>query len=263
MKYFWSAGVLKNKRCACRKQLRSCGFWGPIVDEFEREFSNESRILTECHNKAMGRIHLVSNWFPTIRSRGRKKLLENYAQATRKFYAFIGSIVPGPLIDSSKDPFYGRFLADEVGLNVFFVHISRPLDGVAKSRQNPKPIDPTGQGRLMPRQGIVQSTIKWGAANLLSLRVCANRQDAMHVRFEDLIATPNETVNLVATSARLPVAHGHHEVPLHTPLGNSARKPTKPVVLPQAPTKEPATTPIGVKIAKIVVRPLERRLGHR
>lgn len=158
---------------------------------------------------------------PRLVLRGTRRWLEQDAgelgRVARSIYSEIAEITGAEVIvDESKTPLYGWFLANQAWADVVPVRLVRDPRETVASWSRPKPYPGIESGAL-PAHGTPAGTVEWLKRVVLADRLF---RDAPLVRYEDLVEAPVEiSSRLLARFGlgdRPPVVGDRHALPVAT-----------------------------------------------
>lgn len=202
----WQRGLHDLRDCGCGDRLVDCRVWR---DVFDHGFGGIDRVDAAMAIKGQR----------SIRTRHARRVLRAASEGRASEYSyasFLDRLYRGiadstgarVIVDSSKFPVDGILASGLDGYETYVLHVTRDPRAVANSWQRRKSVgDKTkGQG-LLPRVGLVRSTVTWQRYNhVISTHdraaVGANRY--LRIKYEDWTADPQavleEVLGLVGES---------------------------------------------------------------
>jgi hypothetical protein len=205
----WERGVIDNRTCECGVPFADCPFWSKVVaqahgdsaaGDAQKLMASEGQILKTRH---------AFNAFRSPRDRPR-------TDAARESYtATVGAVYPAirdvsgarVIVDSSKLPSYGAVLRDLPGIELSVLHLVRDPRAVAYSWRRKRALTDGAARRMMVRQSLVKSGLVWQVDNMLSRRLLGQTPGRyLQVRYEDLVTSPAETFQRIASFVGEPSA---------------------------------------------------------
>ena len=201
LRYVWERGFVENHLCECGEPFRACPFWNAVVDDAFGGFTSIDIATLRNDLRAVDRIRhipelLAARWqTPAFRTH-----LTDSAGALEQLYAAITTVSGrSVVVDSSKDASYAFVLHALGSLDLALVHLVRDSRAVAHSWTRRK-IRPEIQARreLMMQRAPMSSALLWDAHNLLFELFEQTDRRFVRVRYEDLVARPEHTVDTVA-----------------------------------------------------------------
>jgi hypothetical protein len=272
LSWVWQKGLVEDGKCGCGVPLRECPVWNEV---FDRAFGGMDAVDGAAMMALWHSNRIVSRRFPLLLTRGgRRRLATASPEATAALAALYRSIheVTGckVIVDASKNAFVPAFVSRVDGVLPYVAQLLRDPRAVAYSWWRPKPELGFGEDALMDRNGTVKTAAWWVLTNEATRLVGETLAPRYrHVRYEDLAATPRETLEGLARfvgetwdlDALLdgPVARLE---PTHTVWGNPIRFRSGPVTLrlderwaTDMPARERRTV-------SVLTAPWRRRYGY-
>jgi Sulfotransferase family len=242
MRWLWW-GLLNGWRCGCGAPLRDCELWSTILrhaygDPTEAKIAELLRL-----QQTTIRLHYLPRLLARDRGRPlRWQQLERYADAARRLYRSIAQVTGARVVvDSSKNAPEAALLRLLPGIEPYMLQLTRDPRAVANSMKRKVKMEPMTTGTFeQPRHSSAGSALIWvrknAAAHATRLRYGSER--ARLVRYEDVVATPRETLEAISALVRQPFSGlrflGERTVELHgnhTAWGNPSRFKTGAVEL--------------------------------
>lgn len=215
----WRSGAVRNRACGCRQPFHDCAHWSQVLANARR--ADPGYPATADIVSAQGRVSrtrhlpLVATPLGTrIRNDASQRYLRAIGGVYRGLAEHTGARV---LVDSSKEPVYGRLL-EHLDVDFFVVHLVRDPRAVAYSwlrRKERFRAQPSEQPSYMDRHGPLTSSGFWLAWNTIAGAFWRRRLGRRYllVRYEDFIADPAATLTNVLRMVGEPVA----SLPLSAP----------------------------------------------
>lgn len=237
--YMWRNNLVENRLCGCGAAFRECEVWSRVLErafggsenvdprEMMRELSAGARTRhLPLMLSGSGRRRLADRMRPLLNNTGA--LYKALAEET-------GSRV---IVDSSKEPAYGRALGMAPGIDLRVLHLVRDPRATAYSWSKKKPQPDSPDREFMVQFSPFKNSWMWdswnGAAEALWGR---DKSRYLRLRYEDFVADPRSNfgriLDLLDEDAEPPLA-GEGEVKLgvsHTVSGNPNRFQTGSVAL--------------------------------
>ncbi len=208
----WRSGAVRNRACGCRQPFSDCEHWSQVLATARRDdpgFPSVADIVTaQAHAARTRHLPLVAT---RLSSRVRDDAAQRYLRAIGGVYrAVVESTGARVLVDSSKEPVYGRLL-EHLDIDFFVVHLVRDPRAVAYSwlrRKERFRASPGEQPSYMHRHGPLTSSAFWLAWNAIAGGFWRRRLGSRYllVRYEDFIADPAATLTAVLRMVGEPVA---------------------------------------------------------
>lgn len=175
----WPMVYRDSHACSCGRPKTDCPFWAPVIDTLPDRAETEAAFRRLIRRKA-----LLSILMPDALVR---RVYAREIAAIGRFYGHLAQVHGlSRVIDSSKNPAFGRLLSLAPGLDVRFVHVVRHPLGVAFSwkRQRGSGSD---HGLHQQVKSLPLAALEWAGSNLLS-ELAKWRVRGAHrtLRYEDL-----------------------------------------------------------------------------
>jgi len=166
--HIWKRSFIENQLCSCGKPFKECEFWQEIAKKFLADLKYDPHSILKLQRSVARIRHLPYLLFPKLRPSKYKYLLYNYMKILEKFYKIINENVDHKiLIDSSKIPTHA-FILNEMGLDLYLIHLIRDSRAVAYSWQRKKKRPEIyWTNSYMSRYSIIKATQDWILKNLL------------------------------------------------------------------------------------------------
>ena len=187
---FWSKDKSKTGPCSCGAPFESCETWVKVRQVYLKLTEETDTIRSGTLRAQLDRIqpHLLG--IPKITA----QQLAQYHSDQLKFYQAVAKVSGNNiLIDSTKMVGRAFNLESIDGLDLRVVHLSRDGRGVVWSRMRDLKKDPTRK-----RHTPIQSILNWRIKNNLALKLKGRLGSRyVHVRYEDLVQSPIQTLKSV------------------------------------------------------------------
>lgn len=270
LRYLWERGVLERRRCGCGEEIPECAVWGPVLDRLP---GHRERATAEDMVEHLGVLRtryaplaVVPPLRPAYR-RMIRPIVDVYAELLPATRDVTRSRV---IVDSSKRPLYTYMLSQVPGVDLTVVHVVRDPRAVAHSRNRFKRQLDTAESRGMTQAKPVRSATSWTMWNVVVGSLAGRLPRYVVIRYEDLIARPEETVRRIlgtagAEGAATPFIAGNIVTlqPNHTVSGNPSRFTTGDVELVLDAAWERDMRPRDRRLVTALTLPLLGRYGYR
>lgn len=156
----WPRVYHDDHNCSCGAPKTKCPFWAPAIDTLV-----DQPTAKEAFQRTIRRSFLWTSILPAFLV---KRIYAKEIAAIEAFYLHLAETHGlKQVIDSSKNPAFGRLLALAPRLNVTLLHVVRHPLGVAYSWKRQRS---SGSKHKLHRQikSVYRSTIEWTFSNLLS-----------------------------------------------------------------------------------------------
>ena len=244
LNYFWDAGLKQNSLCTCAVKISECEFWSKVIARVMSEVKPISiDEIIKIKKRVDHRKHTMRVLLGYDKFAGWRREKESYLNILNTFYDSIASVANGhTIIDSSKDPVHALLITQLKNVQPYVMHVVRDPRAVAYSRTRTKrKIAITDRVLFMPKQGVLQSSIKWLLVNVLSEFMLKKKAPYIRVRYEDFIADPDAVISLIHGFIDITPQQGRERMSnskpysigkiCHIPLGNPGRFNLKQITL--------------------------------
>jgi hypothetical protein len=233
LRWLWTRGFAENHLCSCGAAFRECPFWIQVVEAAFGSVEAVDPAAMQVAAREVDRIRYIPyNAWPRLAPRRFADRHAEYAAVVSRVYSALSAVSGSDLIvDSSKELPYVFLLRSVRDLDVFVVHLVRDSRAVAFSwqRVRRRP-EITSEIRYMPRYGVRKTSRDWMEKNMLSELYERLDGGLVRVRYEDMAASPETTVNrILDVAARsLGIAplgryQDRSDIQQHTISGNPVR----------------------------------------
>lgn len=192
LEHVWTRGLLENRYCGCGEAFDNCTLWDEIFSiAFGGRNSVDAAKVAHMIKSQLRSRRLLSSTF-TKRRLTDDPVTADLGIYVRALYSAIYEVTGAKiLVDTSKSPVYGRFLAEILALDLRFVHLIRDPRAVSYSWRRRKRNPISGEEEM--RMGLTKSSALWLAWNIASSKLlAASGRDLryMRLRYEDLMFAP-------------------------------------------------------------------------
>lgn len=239
LSYFGKRGLAENRLCGCGEPFSQCAIWQNVLREAYGGADQINPSIFMDFNESGCR----TRHFPLLLTKAGQSYLYPRVQEglnhLDKLYRAIQKITDCKVIvDSSKNPAYGKWLESIPSIDLHVIHIIRDPRASAYSWQRMKKQPDTDQLDYMHRMNIFKSSLLWDAYASMSELLWSRSSKYFRLRYEDFIADPQSSIakilGLVGYSvAEMPFVAEKEVVlmPTHTISGNPNRFQAGPVSL--------------------------------
>jgi Sulfotransferase family len=235
--HLWERGITEGDRCGCGESFQRCPFWQRVGTA---AFGGWDEV--EVSRVAALRSQVDRNRFIPVLARrreispGLRRTLTEYTTYYARLYAGIAEVSGCELIvDSSKHPSLAHCLRWQQDLDLRVLHLIRDSRAVAYSWSKQVRRPESDGENYMTRYSLPMAAGQWNAQNaafhLLNRVGCPT----MRLKYEDLIASPADTLDRITSFAGLPGpasypfmstdggSHWAELDPIHSVSGNPMR----------------------------------------
>lgn len=213
MMHLFGRVMRDDERCSCGRPARSCEIWGDVIADLEADgLPAPVEEVDRLRHRWTEGWALLSPFLPWRSRRARRRLASFQELLARSYHAVRERTGARVLVDSSKNPSFGRILLGTPGVRLHIVHLVRDARGVAHSLARPKRRPGTDRPTFLARRGPVVGALLWSAANVLTELNIGRRRRGVRVRYEDFVRAPGPVLRRVvetvdASAASAPPAH--------------------------------------------------------
>ena len=270
MAYMWRNNLLENRLCGCGEPFRECPVWSRVL---QRAFGGTDEVdpremMAELSAGARTR-HLPMMLTGSGRRKlaGRmRRLLNNTGWLYRALRAETDSRV---IVDSSKEPAYGRALGMAPGIDLYVLHLVRDPRATAYSWSKKKAQPDSEDREFMVQFSPFKNSWMWDTWNGAAEALWSSEPSRyLRLRYEDFIADPRTSferiLELLGEEAELPLV-SDSEVKLgvsHTVSGNPNRFQTGSVALKPDTEWMHKMDPDDRRKVTLLTYPMLRRYGY-
>jgi hypothetical protein len=275
----WDKGLVENMECGCGQPFRSCPFWSQVGQE---AFGGWEDVDTTEATRLRDAVTLADLWPPHAAALpfilhpnlwpSHARDLTAYASLLGEVYRAIDVVTGGSIVvDSMKLPGHVYLASTMPGFDTRVAHLIRDPRGYAFS--NTRWVERQGavEGAFRPRRSPRKSAVKWTWVNVSLDQLARRGMRSVNVRYEDIVASPRETLRRVAASNGVTLteddlAFVHDgEVELvaeHIAAGSRTRLSTGPTTLRADEAWRSEMSGRDRRIVETVTWPLRRRYGY-
>lgn len=203
--HLWERGLRRNELCACGQPFHECHFWDEVGVQAFGGWDNVDPDHLASLKNAVDRQRRIPH---TVRRRPKpviaRPVLE-YAEYYHRIYEAAKAITGARVVvDSSKEIPTALTLTHHPGIDLRVLHIVRDSRGVAYSWSKTVPRPESPDGDVMHKYSPAASTAFWLAGNLAVKGLTYRGAQVSRLRYEDLIAAPQSTVDRAWEALGLP-----------------------------------------------------------
>jgi hypothetical protein len=114
----------------------------------------------------------------------------------------------------------------------------------------------------MRQRSPIQSAVHWDVHNILLELLAARSRNALRVRYEDLVADPDELVQTICRALAVPVDRAPADEPRHSISGNPIRFETGPLRVQLDDEWTHALAKRDRRLVTLTTAPLLARYGY-
>jgi len=194
-----------NELCSCRERLEDCVFWNEVWKRWRERAGAD---LVDDYPRLQRRAERLQR-LPLLlfASLFRTADFRNYGLVTQALFETLAEVSgKRTLVDVSKYPGRALALARTPGVDLRLIHLVRDVRGAAYSRLKSFAKDLEGglQNEIAPVSA-TRTAWSWTVLNLVSSMVMGfhDRTRRLRVRYEDLVGSPNATLDRIGELADL------------------------------------------------------------
>lgn len=203
MRYIWEWGLRDNLLCGCGEPFLSCPFWTEVLREVFGSISNidpERMIRLKRHVERTPNVLCVLA--PQLLAPRHNQEYDEYSQIMQRLYKAILAVSGARIVvDSSKHPSRGLLVSSMETTELNTIHLVRDCRAVVYSWQK-KCVRPEVQvgTQHMDRHGLWRCVGHWLGHNRLVASLRTQSNVYLFIRYEDLVAKPQETLQKIVGS---------------------------------------------------------------
>lgn len=260
---------INRKPCGCGVKVEECAFWRPIIEQHRQTILEGTLTrfrLAHNRDRAVRLRELPYVLRKKVFSAERRQEVARYAadndevlRAVRAQARAMRSDAVQWLVDSSKSPYRLMWLAASGKFDLRAIHLTKDPRAFAYSMTK------TLRG-FSQAYGVTRSAVRWQLQNRQFDSVIRNYlspQHAMHLRYEQLAAEPEATLEKICHWLEIPYELGatsRFRDGNHGIAGNPARAESKPIQLDDKWRRD-LPSPLA-KISYLLNARLARQYGH-
>jgi hypothetical protein len=270
MNFIWKHALIENRLCGCGRPSRECPVWNAVFDEAFGGMENvDAKEIMRLQYSGARTRHI-----PMMLTKGGREKLEarmgKFLNYSGRLYEAVQSATNSRVIvDSSKEPAYGRAISmiPEVDLRV--LHLVRDPRAAAYSWLKKKEQPDSEYREFMHQKSATDSAVLWDAWNVATETMWRPSSKYMRLRYEDFVAAPKQSFRNILDfigepDSELPLA-AENEVKLgvsHTVSGNPNRFNTGSVELRPDDRWKKEMAPKDRNTVTALTLPLLARYGY-
>lgn len=241
MMHLFGRGTRAIEACGCGSPASRCAIWGAVTRALRSDLGDAEPARLDALRRRMLEGYQLPALFAPWQPPRMRRHLQRLERAIVRTYGLVGALTGCHLvIDSSKNPGYGRILSRIPELELYVVHLIRDSRGVAYSLEKKKRRPGTPQEEYLDHHRAAIGALFWSGAHVLVERLAKSATGYMQVRYCDFVRAPAATLRRVLTMAgefrgATQLSHIHDgELVLqrqHCLAGNDSRSPTGSVPL--------------------------------
>lgn len=266
-------GWQSNYLCNCGKPFKECDFWVEVVAQTAGSSPDQWFARLAYLKENVDRIRYIPTLVFAHNDRNHILLTAQsieYIAMLEKVISAVTSVAGvSTIIDSSKYPPYGFYLANCRGINLYPAHLIRDSRAVAFSQQRTK-IRPDNYWttELMPRRTPAQTAFDWTLFNSLTQLLGRITGRYFRIRYEDLVMDPEQASRRLLDQAGLDssllveTSTVHYGSSEHELSGNPMRFQSDFTITPDIQWLD-SMSPRDKAVATIISAPLLVRYGYK
>jgi hypothetical protein len=189
----WQRSLIEDRLCGCDVRFRQCTLWRQIIERMSGNETIDPAAMIAAQRSLIRVRHVPSM---LLRSPRRGLSAGEYGHRLSRLYTAIREVTGCQIIvDSSKQPTYGRVLEALGSLKLFVVHLIRDPRASAYSWLRRKVQPDRGYFGYMQQQTPLRSAALWTIWNTTATVLWRSSPDRyFQLRYEDFTAHPREAV---------------------------------------------------------------------
>jgi hypothetical protein len=203
--HMWQRGVVENERCGCGAEFGTCDFWSQVGKAAFDGWDNVSVQRIAELRASTDRTRFIPRLAAAELPARMQGALTEYTDYYLRVYQAVADVAGSDtLIDSSKHASLAFCLARRPDVDLRVIHLVRDSRAVAYSWTTRVARPDAGGESYMTTYRPVRAAGHWNTENF-ALQLLARRgTPVLRVRYEDLVRSPEQTVQLLADFAGLP-----------------------------------------------------------
>lgn len=190
-----SHGWIKKEYCSCENKVEECAFWSEVHTKWHQKTGLTAENLQALQNK----YERLRSLLIIIKNKiSPSQEFKTYQRATLSLFEAISDVSgKHKIIDSSKSPSRLLALSTIKQFQIKPIHLVRDSRAVSWSMAKAYPKDiKAGIENDMPPKSVTKTAFMWLFYNLQAslTATLTNTQKAKLIRYEDLTASPQETL---------------------------------------------------------------------
>jgi hypothetical protein len=202
--HMWRRGVAEDERCGCGEAFSACGFWSQVG---KSAFDGWDKISVErmtALRAATDRTRFIPLLAGSRQPAGNRERLAEYTDHYLRVYEAVAEATGSTtLIDSSKHASLAFCLRRRPEIDLRVVHLVRDSRAVAYSWTTRVARPDASADSYMTTYGPVRAAAQWNIENYAMALLARRGTPVLRVRYEDLVAAPEQTMARVAAFAGL------------------------------------------------------------
>lgn len=226
IRLFTQIGFLENRSCECGNKLRSCPFWGPIIDKIS------SRFDLEYIAKLSKKLPRNRDIYAANITRNKLKISENYIEYLNILYELIFDKRNSDIvIDSTKFPIHLEALSRKNLFDIRVIHLTRDPRGVVDSWSHKSQTNRGESSKFIIKRPALNVALSWRLCNSVVSSYKAKFPYFVHVKWENVTRNPAKelerlysAIGLDNMTREFDISNQTEIEPGHAFWGNSSRK---------------------------------------
>lgn len=202
--HLWRRGVVENERCGCGEAFSTCAFWSQVgksaFDGWDKISVERLTRLREATDRTRFIPLLAGRRLPAAR---RAHLTEYTDHYLRVYQAVAEATGAATLVDSSKHASLAFCLRSRPEIDLRVVHLVRDSRAVAYSWTTRVVRPDASAESYMTTYSPVRAAAQWNIENYAMALLARRGTPVLRVRYEDLVAAPEQTMLALAAFAGL------------------------------------------------------------
>jgi Sulfotransferase family len=202
--HMWRRGVVEDERCGCGEAFSTCSFWTQVgksaFDGWDKVSVQRMTTLREATDRTRFIPRLAARRLPAAASERLTEYTDHYLRVYEAVAEVTGSTT---LIDSSKHASLAFCLSRRPEIDLRVVHLVRDSRAVAYSWTTRVARPDASAESYMTTYPPVRAAAQWNIENYAIGLLARRGTPVLRVRYEDLVAAPQQTMLLLAAFAGL------------------------------------------------------------
>lgn len=196
LRHIWDKTFAENQLCGCNRPFNACPFWNAVLDEAFGGYDQVPIDHIRSLKWSVDRVRYLPHMLLPYTVQAFQQRVDEYCHILSNLYAAIRNVSgKSVIVDSSKDPSTPYILRTLPELELYMLHLVRDSRAVGFSWQRKKARpEIVAKKTYMRTYSPRETAVGWFYRNLLIQFVQYMQTPYTLVRYEDLVAQPEQTL---------------------------------------------------------------------